>query len=197
MRFIMQLGILVGDIAHEYNWVCIFLAMVPLMFFFKMRKRERSWIFGLIAVYPFTACWLIIKMNGKLTTSGGRFVPRLLCFFARADRHSDWLRTDADRRLQWPHHYQRFRPAGLMLGFATLAPALIAFYSGVSDTFYGGVGLPSPQFPSACSFILLAACLALAMLCTAAHADFRSRITHTFTGIRTTFTFIWRRSTSM
>src|SRR5204863_4597969 len=46
-HFIVQLGMLVSDIVHEYNWVCLFIALVPLLFFFKMQKRERSWMLGL------------------------------------------------------------------------------------------------------------------------------------------------------
>ena len=47
-RFIMQLGIFVSDVATEFNWVLVFIALVPLLFFFKMQKRERSWITGLV-----------------------------------------------------------------------------------------------------------------------------------------------------
>ena len=162
MRFIMQLGILVGDIAHEYNWVCIFLAMVPLMFFFKMRKRERSWIFGLLSVYPFISVLLIIMMN----VQPDRQAADLFRVFYVSSHALIGILTGYGLTLTVAYmatHYQRFRPAGLMLGFATLAPALIAFYSGVSDTFYGGVGLPSPQF-RLLLFIFLAVCMALTML---------------------------------
>ncbi len=38
----MQLGMLIGDIAGEFNWVLVVLALVPLFFVFKMRKREQS-----------------------------------------------------------------------------------------------------------------------------------------------------------
>ena len=62
-RFIMQLGILVSDIATEFNWVLVFIALVPLLFFFKMQKRERSWITGLVAIYLCIGVLLMILMN--------------------------------------------------------------------------------------------------------------------------------------
>jgi tetratricopeptide (TPR) repeat protein len=65
-RFIMQLGILVRDIASEFNWVLVFVALVPLLFFFKMQKRERSWIIGLVANYLFVAVLLMVLMNTSL-----------------------------------------------------------------------------------------------------------------------------------
>ena len=62
-RFIMQLGILVSDIGTEFNWVLVFVALVPLLFFFKMQKRERSWIIGLVAIYLCIGVLLMVLMN--------------------------------------------------------------------------------------------------------------------------------------
>jgi tetratricopeptide (TPR) repeat protein len=62
-RFIMQLGIMVSDIASEFNWVLVFVALVPVLFFFKMQKRERSWITGLIAIYLCLGVLLMVLMN--------------------------------------------------------------------------------------------------------------------------------------
>jgi tetratricopeptide (TPR) repeat protein len=59
----MQLGILVSDIATEFNWVLVFIALVPLLFFFKMQKRERSWITGLTAIYLCIGVLLMVLMN--------------------------------------------------------------------------------------------------------------------------------------
>ncbi|MFZ0825960.1 MAG: DUF2723 domain-containing protein [Verrucomicrobiia bacterium] len=62
-RFVMQMGILVGDVASEFNWVLVFVALVPLLFFFKMQKRERSWITGLVSIYLCVAVLLMILIN--------------------------------------------------------------------------------------------------------------------------------------
>lgn len=161
-RFIMQLGILVGDIAHEYNWICIFLALVPLMFFFKMRKRERSWLVAICSVYPFISILLIILMN----VQPDRGSADLFRVFYTSSHALIGIMIGYGLSLTVAYmatHYQRFRPAGMLLGAAALAPALIAFYSGVSDTFYGGVGLPSPLW-RLLLFIFLALTLVLTMM---------------------------------
>jgi tetratricopeptide (TPR) repeat protein len=62
-RFVMQLGIMVSDIASEFNWVLVFVALVPVLFFFKMQKRERSWIIGLGAIYFCIGVLLMVLMN--------------------------------------------------------------------------------------------------------------------------------------
>src|ERR1035441_9718268 len=62
-RFIMQIGIMVSDIASEFNWVLVFVALVPVLFFFKMQKRERSWIISLIAIYLCLGVLLMVLMN--------------------------------------------------------------------------------------------------------------------------------------
>ena len=41
-RFVTQLGILVSDVASEFNWVIVFMALVPLLFFFKTAKARAS-----------------------------------------------------------------------------------------------------------------------------------------------------------
>ncbi len=161
-RFIMQLGILVGDVAYEFNWVCIFLALVPLMFFFKMRKRERSWMVAVMGIYPFISVLLIILMN----VQPDRQSADLFRVFYASSHALIAILIGCGLTLTVAYmatHYQRFRPAGLMLGVVALAPALIAFYAGVSDTFYGGTGFPSPKFRLVL-FIFLAITLLLTML---------------------------------
>ncbi len=161
-RFIMQLGILAGDIAHEYNWVCIFLALVPVVFFFKMRKRERAWMVALMGIYPFISVLLIILMN----VAPDRQSADLFRVFYTSSHALIGILIGYGLTLTLAYmatHYQRFRSAGLMLGVAALAPGLIAFYSGVSDTFYGGVGLPSPVWRLVL-FLFLAATLVFTML---------------------------------
>ena len=62
-HFLLQIGMLISDIAHEYNWLCLFIALTPLLFVFKMQKRERSWIIALVGVYLCIGGLLLILMN--------------------------------------------------------------------------------------------------------------------------------------
>ena len=160
-HFLLQVGMLISDIAHEYNWVCLFIALAPLLFYFKMQKRERSWLLALVAVYFCIGGLLLILMNpspdkqsADLTrvffTSSHALIAIMIGYgFALT---AAYIAT----------HYQRSRTVGVMLGLVALVPALVAFYNGVSDTFYGGLGLVPYQF-----VLLLFALLAGALVLTA------------------------------
>jgi hypothetical protein len=138
-HFLLQIGMLIADIVHEYNWVCIFVALVPLLFFLKMQKRERAWIIALFAVYLCIGGLLLILMNPQpdrqsadlsrvFFASSHALIAIMMGYgFALA---ASYIAT----------HYQRMRTAGLMIGIVLLVPALTAFYNGISDTFYGGLG---------------------------------------------------------
>src|SRR5262249_24197121 len=139
LRFVTQLGMLIGDIVHEFNWVCLFLALVPLLFFLKMQKRERAWILGLTAIYVCIGVLLIILMNPtperqsadliKVFFTSSHAVVAILFGYGLA-LTAAYMAT----------HYQNFRTIGLILGAITLVPALISLYEGVDSTFFGGTG---------------------------------------------------------
>ena len=142
-HFLVQLGMLIGDIAQEFNWVCIFIALVPLLFFFKMQKRERAWISGLTAIYACIGLFLLVLMNPSPERSSADLIK---VFFTSshaviAVMFGYGLALTA---AYMATHYQSFRVVGLMLGLVTLVPALITLYNGVNTTFFGGSGWVSP-----------------------------------------------------
>ena len=122
----MQLGILVSDIATEFNWVLVFVALVPLLFFFKMQKRERSWITGLVAIYLCIGVLLMVLMN----TSSDRQSAELNKVFFIAS-HGD----DCDHGRLW--HGADCLVHGHALRSGSVASALGLDF-GVSNTLYGG-----------------------------------------------------------
>ena len=64
-------------------------------------------------------------------------------------------------------HFGRFRIVGLLLGMVTLVPAFLTLYNGVSNTFYGDVGLLSYN-----SILILFICLAASFVLTALAAQY-------------------------
>jgi hypothetical protein len=158
-HFLLQLGMLISDIAHEYNWLCLFIALTPLLFFFKMQKRERAWIIALVGVFLCIGGLLMILMNPQperqsadlirvFFTSSHAIIAIMIGYgFALT---AAYIAT----------HYQRFRAAALMVGAAAVAPALIAFYEGVNNTFYGGLAFVPYQYVLLI-FLLLAGALTL------------------------------------
>jgi hypothetical protein len=62
-RFLNQMVMLIQGVAEEFNWVYLLIALVPFAFFRKMRKRERAWIMGLVAIYLCQGVLLMILLN--------------------------------------------------------------------------------------------------------------------------------------
>jgi hypothetical protein len=158
-HFLLQIGMLIGDVVHEYNWVCLLVALVPLLFFAKMKARERSWMIALISVYVCIGGVLLILMNPQPDRQSAElhrvFFTSSHAIIAILTGYGFALTTAF-----MATHYQRFRKAGLLLGVVALAPALAMVYDGISDTFYGGRGF-LPYHLVLPVFILLALAFAL------------------------------------
>ncbi len=63
LRFLGQLWQQMNWLAESFNWVAIFVALLPFLFIFKMKSRERAWIVGLTAIYLCVGVLLTIIMN--------------------------------------------------------------------------------------------------------------------------------------
>ncbi|MCU0770622.1 MAG: DUF2723 domain-containing protein [Verrucomicrobia bacterium] len=63
LRFLTQLQIVAEGITGEFSWVLPLLAIVPFLFLWRMQKRERAWILGLLAMYVCMALLLVILLN--------------------------------------------------------------------------------------------------------------------------------------
>ena len=62
-HFVIELGMLVENVADAFSWVYMFFALLPLFFLFKMQKRERAWIVLVAGLYPFLGVLLSICLN--------------------------------------------------------------------------------------------------------------------------------------
>jgi hypothetical protein len=62
-RFVGQLGMLVAGLADSFTWIGVLIALVPFMFFRKIRHRERAWLIGLAALYLCVGVLLMILLN--------------------------------------------------------------------------------------------------------------------------------------
>jgi len=140
------------------------MALVPLLFFFKVQKRERAWLIGLVSIYFCIGVLLMILMNvtpdrqtadlNKVFFISSHGIIAILVGYGFA-LTAAYMAT----------HFSRFRLVGLMLGLVTLVPAFLALYNGISHTFYGDVGLLSYK-SIVVVFICLAAAFVLATLAT-------------------------------
>ncbi len=136
-RFIMQLGMLIGGVAEEYNWVLVFVALLPLLFLPKMQKRERAWIIGLAAIYVCIGVLLTILMNPP----PDRAAQDLMRVFFASSHALIAILIGYGLALIAAYmatHYARFRTLGLVFGAVALFPACASFYSSLTALFGGG-----------------------------------------------------------
>ncbi len=63
LRFLSQLQIVAEGITTEFSWILPLLAVLPFLFLWRMQKRERAWILGLLAMYVCMALLLVILLN--------------------------------------------------------------------------------------------------------------------------------------
>ena len=139
MRFVMQLGLLIDGLAISFSWVCLFIAVVPLFFFFKMQRRERSWITGLVALYLCIGVLLTIIMN----TSPDRQTAELSRVFFTASHAVVAIMIGYGLALLAAYvatHYEKFRKWGLLGGGIALVLAIFTLLEATSRLFLGPGG---------------------------------------------------------
>ena len=123
-------------IIEEFNWVYAFLALAPLVFFFKLHKRERAWLIGLTAIYLCLGVLLLILLNPP----PDRAAQELVRVFFTASHTLIALMVGYGLTLVAAYmatHYERFRWWGLMGGAAAVALALVSFLELTHKTYFG------------------------------------------------------------
>ena len=145
MRFVTQLGMLTTGIVEEFNWVYMFLALVPFLFFRKMHRRERAWMIGITAIYLCLGVLLLYLLNPP----PDRAAQDLVRVFFTASHTMIALLVGYGLTLVAAYmatHYQSFRSWGLIGGAAAVALALFSFIQLSQETFFGqgsSVNLPT------------------------------------------------------
>jgi thioredoxin-like negative regulator of GroEL len=136
MRFLTQLGMMGRGVVEEFNWVYMFLALVPFLFFRKMHRRERAWIIGIVAIYFFLGVLLLILLNPP----PDKQAQQLIRVFFTASHTMVSLLVGYGLTLVAAYmatHYERFRSWGLIGGAVAIALALFSFAELTSDTYFG------------------------------------------------------------
>ncbi len=134
--FLTQLGMLATGIVEEFNWVYMFLALVPFLFFFKMHRRERAWLIGIGAIYLCLGVLLLILLNPP----PDRAAQELVRVFFTASHTLIALLVGYGLTLIAAYmatHYLRFRSWGLIGGAVAVALAIFSFTQLTQDTFFG------------------------------------------------------------
>jgi thioredoxin-like negative regulator of GroEL len=140
--FITQLHMLITGIVEEFNWVYMFLALVPFVFFKKMHRRERAWMIGITAIYLCLGVLLLILLNPP----PDRQAQQLVRVFFTASHTLVALLVGYGLTLTAAYmatHYQRFRNWGIGGGAVAILLALWSFVDLNSTVYFGEGATPS------------------------------------------------------
>ena len=138
LRFVMQLWQQVNWLAESFSWVAIFIALLPFLFLFKMKNRERAWIIGLAAIYLCVGVLLTMVMN----TSPDRAGDENRAFFT-ASHAVVAIMIGYGLALMAAYmatHYQNFRRWGLLGGGIGAVLALYCLVSATGELYFGPAG---------------------------------------------------------
>ena len=138
-RFFGQLGMLIGGIAEEFTWVYMFIALVPLLFFLRMQKRERAWIVGLGAMYFFLGVLMLILMNPTPDRASAELVK---VFFTSSHTIVACLIGYglALTAAFLASHYDRFRLWGVAGGGVAVVLAVLSLLDATGKHYFGPAG---------------------------------------------------------
>jgi tetratricopeptide (TPR) repeat protein len=135
-RFFTQLGMLFTGIVDEFNWVYVFVAIVPFVFFLKLHRRERAWIIGITGIYLCLGVLLLILLNPV----PDRAAQELVRVFFTSSHTLISLLIGYGLTLIAAYmatHYERFRSWGLIGAAAALALALYSFTEVTKKVYFG------------------------------------------------------------
>lgn len=138
-RFFSQMGMLVEGAADEFNWVYLFIGLVPFLFFFKMQKRERAWIISLTALYICLGVLLIMLLNPTPDRASADLVKVFLCSSHTivACLIGYGLALTAAFMAT---HYQKFRLWGLAGGLFAVVLSLFCLWDATGKHYFGPAG---------------------------------------------------------
>ncbi len=142
-----QLWLLVKGVAAAFNWVYMFFAALPFLFFFKMKRRERNWLIAVAAIYPFLGVLLTIFLNPQKDRQS---VELLRVFFAASHTVVAILIGYglALTAAFMATNYQRFRRWGWVGGAAALVLACYCLLEAAGELYIGQGGeVPLTELP--------------------------------------------------
>jgi tetratricopeptide (TPR) repeat protein len=135
-HFVIELGMLVEGVADAFSWVYMFFAFLPLLFFFKMQKRERAWIVLIAGLYPFLGVLLTIT----LSPTPDRQMADLVKVFFVASHTLVAIMIGYGLALTAAYmatHYQKFRRWGILGGSVAILLALFNLKDATGKHFLG------------------------------------------------------------
>lgn len=138
-RFAFQLGYLVEGLSESFNWVYVFIGLLPFAYLLKMHKRERSWIIGLTSIYICLSVLLVVLLN----VSPDRSSTDLNKVFFTASHGLFAMMIGYGLTLLAAYtatHYQKIRPWGFAVGAVAVVLAVYSLNSAAGRLYFGPAG---------------------------------------------------------
>ncbi len=138
-RYFGQLGMLVSGAADEFTYVYLILALVPFVFFFKMKKRERAWLICLTAMYVCLGGLLMMLLNPTPDKASADLIKVFLCSSHTivACLIGYGLALTAAFMAT---HYRSFRPWGIGGGALAAVCAIVFVWVDTGEHYFGPAG---------------------------------------------------------
>jgi tetratricopeptide (TPR) repeat protein len=142
LKFVTQLGMLFNGLADAFSWVYMFIALLPLLFLFRMQKREKAWIITVASIYPFLGILLTIFLD----PTPERQTADLVKVFYTASHAVVAIMIGYGLALTAAYmatHYDKFRRWGLIGGSIAVALALFSVVDVTGLQYFGLLGWPA------------------------------------------------------
>ncbi|HXR03558.1 MAG TPA: DUF2723 domain-containing protein, partial [Verrucomicrobiae bacterium] len=139
LRFFHQLQYIVQGLAESFNWVFMFVGLLPFLFLLKMHKRERSWIIGLSSIYICIAVLLVVLLN----VGQDRSTQDLNKVFFTASHALFAMMIGYGLTLMAAYmatHYAKFRFWGMLGGAGAIIVALYCLADAAAKLYVGPSG---------------------------------------------------------
>ena len=138
-RFVGQLYMLVSGLATEFNWVFLLMALVPCVFYWKMGKREKTWLISLVAFYICQGVLLTVLFN---PTPDRASSDLLKVFFISSHMVVACLIGYGLALIAafMATHYAKFRLWGLLGGGVAAVVAVLELWTTTGTHYFGRAG---------------------------------------------------------
>ena len=150
-KFLFQLWYIVRRpwLMNLFNWVYIFIGLLPFAFLLKMHKRERSWIIGLVAIFFCLSVLLVILLD----VSQDRSSTDLNKVFFTAAHGLFAMMIGYGLTLMAAYaatHYEKIRRWGFIVCAVAVVLAVYSLVDVTGNLYFG----PAGGFPAEHAFVL-------------------------------------------
>ncbi len=138
-RFFYQMYYLAEGLSQSFSWVYMFIGVLPFLFLWKMKSRERGWLLGITAIYLMLSVQLVMVLN----VTADRSTSDLNKVFFTASHGFFGILIGYGFVILAAYiatHYQNFRRTGLIGGGVAALLAAYTLVESIGKLYFGKAG---------------------------------------------------------